>query len=213
MLTPADIERLYGDAERLLKADRPEQALRALRTILQHCDPIARTETEREILEPYQAMPAQFSPRPADPSGKPVRLVMDYFTAALYLSAYALTELGDFEAARDHLEEVAGLWPLNTAVRLELAFVLCRLDQLDSALATLQEAAEQSPDDARVQRELAWVHNHRGHHVEAAEAAERAVSLDPAFRPAYEELLFACERLERADRAAEVRRELERLSS
>lgn len=188
------IVKLFEEGERLVQQGKHLAAQDPLTSVLEQTQPIFRIETEDEIIEPFQAVPTQFDEAEASTGGKPVRLVMDYFTAAVYYLGYCKLEEGDHATAVTYLEEAVGLWPRNPRVRLELTTAYIRMSRLSDALANLQEGLELD-EDAELYRELCWVRNAMGNHEKAAEAGERAVELAPDSKAAFEELLFAYQEL------------------
>jgi arylsulfatase A-like enzyme/Tfp pilus assembly protein PilF len=85
----------------------------------------------------------------------------------------------------DGEEELRGLLaraPASSLMESYLGFYLAlwgRPDQRDEARQRLEKAAESAPDDAEIQSNLGWASYRMGHHDEAAEALDRAVTLDP----------------------------------
>lgn len=203
---PDDLDRRYQLANRLIDAGKYEEALQELAGILENSQPILRQETETEVIEPYQARPEQFPQvRRTAEGGKPVRLVIDYFTAACYLHGYCLAALQRYEEALPYLEQANELWPLNNTVRHELSFVYSRLRRFNDALATLQQGIETDPRDAITYKDLAWVYNELGDHQQAVTMAEKAIENDPQLQSAYAELALAYEKVGDVTKAASAR--------
>jgi tetratricopeptide (TPR) repeat protein len=205
----SDIATLYDEAVSLRRADRLDEALQRFLVIIDQSEPIAATETDDAFVVPYQAEPSQFAAAAGKTEhGKPVKLVMDYFTAAIYNigCVHALRE--NFAQAKKYLDEALELWPDNVAIKLQASFVYARLGELGNAEAVLQEAEELAPDNPLIFRQLAWTYNEATRHEKAVTAARQALALNPAQRDAAEELLYALEELGRVEEAEGVRRQL-----
>lgn len=208
-----DIAARYQQALALFQADQPEDALAAFLEIIGATEPVQESETDTEVILPFQAEPSQVEATLGlTRNGKPVRLVMDYFTAAVYQAGCAHVALEQFEESRRFLEEAVGLWPENIVARLQLSFVLVKLNEPGSAIATLQEAEAAQPDNPMVWRQLAWTYNEMEQFDRALAAAERAVELDPTYIDGLEEQHFALEQLGQQERAAAVRTRVEKLT-
>ncbi len=195
----------YTHAVTRLKSGDAAGAFDELRAIIGATEPVSERETEAEIIRPYQAEPSEFAAAAAESArGKPVRLVLDYFTAALYHAGCALVAMGEHAEARLYLEEVYGLWPKNVTAKLQFAFVLAELEEGASAVAVVQEAAELAPDDPRVARQLVWTYNELEQFAEARAEGERWVARHPSYRPLLEELHAAYTALGETARAAAI---------
>jgi predicted Zn-dependent protease len=213
-MSDTDIAGRYQRALALFKAGQSEDALNAFRDIIAITDPIEETETETEMIVPFQAEPSQVEATEGlTRGGKPVRLVMDYFTAAVYQTGCVHVVLEQFVEARRFLEEAVGLWPENVVARLQLSFILVNVDEPGSAIAVLQEAQAAQPENPMIFRQLAWTHNEMGQHERALTAAERAVELDPTYIDGLEEQHFALEQLGKDEQAAAIRARVDKLTS
>ncbi len=202
---------LYAEAEKLARAGQHDLALRRFQQVLARTQPLEAEETPEAYFEPYQGEPAQFDEAETRThKGKPVRLVVDYFTAALYHCGYLFAATGQVDEAKKYLEQAALLWPKNVTIVRELAQVYERAGELSNALALLQEATEQHPESAALHHDLAWLYNEVGRPGEAIVAARAAIALDPQPIAAYEELCAAHEKLGQHAQAEAVRLEVAR---
>jgi len=212
-MSDTDIASRYQWALALFKSDQLEDALVAFRDLIASTEPIEETETDIEVILPFQAEPSQIEANEGRTrGGKPIRLVMDYFTAAVYQTGCIHVATEQFEDARRFLDEAVGLWPDNIVARLQLSFVLVKVDEPGSAIATLQEAEAAQPENAMIFRQLAWTYNEMEQYDRAVTAAERAVELDASFVAGLEELHFALEQRGEDQRAETIRTRIEELS-
>jgi tetratricopeptide (TPR) repeat protein len=204
----------YRRALELFRSGAHDRALDAFRDIVAMTEPVEESETDTEVILPFQAEPDQIEATEGRTrGGKPIRLVMDYFTAAVFQIGCVHVAQKRFEEARRFLDEAVGLWPENVNARLQLSFVLVGLGEPGSAIAHLQEAEQAQPDNVRVFRQLAWTYNEMEQFEKALAAAERAVAIDAEYVDGLEELHFALEKLGETERAAAIRARVETLTA
>src|SRR5687767_13232008 len=110
------------------------------------------------------------------------RLVADAPSDAHALGqlARACKRLGQLESAHHWVKRALHVRPGGDDLRLLLAELSYHRGLSDDALATLRDLATRRPDDADVQYLLGFVLGDLGHHAEGAEAARRALRLNPA---------------------------------
>ena len=101
--------------------------------------------------------------------------------------AHALGQLGrtckrrgDLDAAHHWVRRALDVRPHDDALWLLLAELSYHRGLSDDALVTLRDLAARRPDDADVQYLLGFVLGDLGHHAEGAEAARRALRLNPS---------------------------------
>ena len=94
--------------------------------------------------------------------------------------ARACRKLGELEAAHRWAKRALDAAPDDDDLRLLLAELSYHRGLSDDALATLRELATRRPDDADVHYLLGFVLGDLGHHAEGAEAAKRALRLNPS---------------------------------
>lgn len=99
---------------------------------------------------------------------------------ALGQLARACKRLGALEPAHRWVKRALGVRPGDDALRLLLAELSYHRGLSDDSLATLRELAQRRPDDADVQYLLGFVLGDLGHHTEGADAARRALRLNPS---------------------------------
>ncbi|HEY5544561.1 MAG TPA: tetratricopeptide repeat protein [Gemmatimonadaceae bacterium] len=99
---------------------------------------------------------------------------------ALGQLARACKRRGDLEAAHRWVRHLLDLRPEDDGARLLLAELSYHRGLSDEALAVLRELAAHRPDDADAQYLLGFVLGDLGHHAEGAEAARRALRLNPS---------------------------------
>ena len=106
---------------------------------------------------------------------------LEYATLARFALARSYVEQGQFDIAREALQQVvgsAGQDPLGFVARTRLAMVQMQLGQFDQALATL--AAEFPPEfSARVEELRGDIYRRQGNSAQAIEAYRRAQQADP----------------------------------
>ena len=94
--------------------------------------------------------------------------------------ARACKRLGDLEGAHRWIRRALELRPDDDAMRFLLAEVSYHRGLSDDALVVLRELALRRPDDAEVQYLLGFVLGDLNFHAEGAEAARRALRLNPS---------------------------------
>ena len=94
-----------------------------------------------------------------------------------------------------------------------LGYLLARLDRHDEALAEFAIALTIAPDAPDLHVAMAQIHLQHGDFTAAADAAKRAIALNPAHKQARYSLATALVRLGRADEAAPEFAAFERLQS
>jgi tetratricopeptide (TPR) repeat protein len=99
---------------------------------------------------------------------------------ALGQVARACRKLGELEAADRWVRRALEASPGDDDLRLLLAELSYHRGLSDDALTILRELAARRPDDADVQYLLGFVLGDLGHHAEGAEAAKRALRLNPS---------------------------------
>jgi tetratricopeptide (TPR) repeat protein len=99
---------------------------------------------------------------------------------ALGQLARACKKLGDLEAAHRWVQRALDASVADDGLRLLHADLSYHRGLSEDALATLRELATRRPDDADVQYLLGFVLGDLGHHAEGAEAARRALRLNPS---------------------------------
>jgi tetratricopeptide (TPR) repeat protein len=99
---------------------------------------------------------------------------------ALGQLARACKRLGHLDAADRWVKRALDARPDDDALRLLLAELSYHRGLSDDSLATLRELAARRPDDGDVQYLLGFVLGDLGHHAEGAEAARRALRLNPS---------------------------------
>ena len=116
---------------------------------------------------------------------------------ALGQLARACKRLGQLDAADRWVKLALEARPDDDALRFLLAELSYHRGLSDDALVTLRDLAARRPDDADVQYLLGFVLGDLGHHAEGAEAAKRALRLNPSLGRAEANLSL--------DRRAELR--------
>ena len=99
---------------------------------------------------------------------------------ALGQLARACKKLGQLEAAHRWVQRALDASAADDGLRLLHAELSYHRGLSDDALATLRALATRRPDDADVQHLLGFVLGDLGHQAEAAEAARRALRLNPS---------------------------------
>ena len=99
---------------------------------------------------------------------------------ALGRLARACKKLGDLEAAHRWVQRALEANQDDDDLRLLHADLSYHRGLSEDALGTLRELATRRPDDADVQYLLGFVLGDLGHHAEGAEAAKRALRLNPS---------------------------------
>ena len=94
--------------------------------------------------------------------------------------ARACKRTGDLEAAHRWVKQALDVRPDDDALRLLLAELSYHRGLSEDALVTLRDLASRRPDDADVQYLLGFVLGDLGRHDEGAEAARRALRLNPS---------------------------------
>jgi tetratricopeptide (TPR) repeat protein len=94
--------------------------------------------------------------------------------------ARAGLRLGDFETAHRWAQRALELEPSDDQIRFLLAELAYHRGLSDESLAILRDLAGRRPDDADIQYLLGFVLGDLGHHEEGAEAARRALRLNPS---------------------------------
>lgn len=196
MKKASEIVILYEDGLAFLKAEKYTQALDCFTQIIKKTNPIKPLETETEYLVPYQAEPKQFDEvEKKFKNGKPIRLVMDYFTAAIYNAGCVYVAQNKFTQAQKYLEEALMLWPLNTAIKIQVAYVYVKLGNAEQAVNVLTDGLRLTPQDARLLRQLAWTYNEIERFADTIRVASEGLLAHPDHSELGKELLFAAEKL------------------
>jgi len=190
--TKFDLNILYAQANKCIDNGEFKEALVILKQILQNSEPVKRQETSSEIIDAYQGIPDDIKNiQDRYIGGKKITLIIDYFTAACYLSGYCFTVIKEYEMALKYLEQAMILWPRNNTIRHEIAYIYTQLRQFNEALIILQEALDNDSKDSIANKEIAWIYNEQGLYEQAIPYAQAAIKLDPQIYKAYEELAIA----------------------
>ncbi len=118
----------------------------------------------------------------------------------------ALTRLGDHAAAADQYVELVNRFPEDRALTEEAALYAAAHDQAERFEQFYVRTTEQSPQDVRYHRVLAWLRTSLEDYPGAIEAYERALAVRPdsvALHEARAELLFRELRFDEADQEYE----------
>src|SRR5262245_12181278 len=104
------------------------------------------------------------------------------FVDASYNLGKTLVKIGDLAGARDAYRRTLAFNPRQQEARKNLAWVLRELGELDTAIALLDEARADSPDDEQVLLQLANAHRERSGSAAGLDFYRTALSRLPASR-------------------------------
>ncbi len=107
---------------------------------------------------------------------------------ALIADALAAAQEDDYERSAELSREALAASPRNPRAAYRLAVALYQLDEFDEAATWCERAFEFDSTDPMPLLLLGDVHVQRGRFVEATRAYERALVVDPSFRPAQRRL-------------------------
>ncbi|MFZ9886442.1 MAG: tetratricopeptide repeat protein, partial [Myxococcota bacterium] len=127
----------------------------------------------------------------------------------LYATAAAI-EVRDFGRAKSFIDAAGQLKPKSPEVLARRGEVLRTTDP-KQAVQVLSEAMELSPDDPHLPYELGYTFHRMGLNLEARDAYQRAIALDPAFADAFFGKGVALRELGRTSEAVSTFKEVTRL--
>jgi tetratricopeptide (TPR) repeat protein len=113
-----------------------------------------------------------------------LELAPDYHSAR-YDYALTLIDLHKHARAREEIEKLITIDPVNPANHITLASILVALGELDDAVALYREIIEKRPKNAVVSQSLGHALKTLGEHNEAVTAYRRATEIRPNFGEAY----------------------------
>lgn len=106
------------------------------------------------------------------------------------LNAFYLKKSTDPKAARDALAKAARLFPNDSRIQLEWAYLLVNEKRPREAYAAFMLAARQKPDDGALQRQIGFTALQAKMPQEARAAFERALAIDPHDELARNQIAF-----------------------
>ncbi|WP_020658447.1 tetratricopeptide repeat protein [Amycolatopsis benzoatilytica] len=122
----------------------------------------------------------------------------------LVLAGEVYEDQFNFEAALSWAERALALDPKSYDGLVNRTFALRRLRRFEESAATAREAAALHPEEPIFRVHAGWAAADLRQHQQAIEWYDRALELDPAFRPALQAKIFALRVLRRFDEADTV---------
>ncbi|MFN2517278.1 MAG: tetratricopeptide repeat protein, partial [Pyrinomonadaceae bacterium] len=130
-----------------------------------------------------------------------------------YWQGYAHRVAGNFDLARQHLENFLSKHPDHVDALASLGFISIEQGRVDEAEALLGRALSIHPNDVVVLYDYARVALKRRDYAEAAKRLAQVIAKHPAYTQAYYQLFLAYTRLKQPDKAQAALVEFKRLDA
>ena len=130
-----------------------------------------------------------------------------------YWQGYAHRVAGNFDLARQHLENFLSKHPEHVDTLASLGFISIEQGRVDEAEALLERALRINPNEVVVLYDYARVALKRRDYAEAAKRLAQVIAKHPAYTQAYYQLFLAYTRLKQADKAQAALVEFKRLDA